>query len=55
MKKTKAVYPYMIPIFLWSTVVNQPSNPVLALGRRKIVVVGTGRVVAVTADPPDRR
>ncbi len=55
MKKMKAVYPYMIPIFLWSTVVNQPSKPVFALGRRKMVVVGIGRVVAVTAGSPGRR
>ena len=28
MKNTNAVTPYMIPIFLWSTVVNQLQNPV---------------------------
>ena len=26
--------PYKIPIFLWSTVVNQLQNPVVACGRR---------------------
>ena len=34
MKKTKAVTPYMMPIFLWSTVVNQLQKPVIAVGRR---------------------
>ena len=33
MKKTKAVTQYMIPIFLWSTVVNQLFQPVVARGR----------------------
>ena len=35
MKKTNAVTPYRIPIFLWSTVVNQPHTPVVAVGRAK--------------------
>jgi hypothetical protein len=32
MKKTKAVTQYMIPIFLWSTVVNQLAQPVFDRG-----------------------
>ena len=34
MKKKKATTPYMMPIFLWSTVVNQLQKPVIAVGRR---------------------
>ena len=34
MKKTNAVAPYISPIFLWSTVVNQLQKPVSADGRR---------------------
>ena len=34
MKKTNAVTPYIRPIFLWSTVVNQLQKPVSADGRR---------------------
>ena len=34
MKKKKATTPYMMPIFLWSTVVNQLQKPVIADGRR---------------------
>ena len=33
-KNTKAVTPYRIPIFLWSTVVIQLQKPVVACGRR---------------------
>ena len=35
MKKTNDVATYMIPIFLWSTVVNQLIQPVVARGRLK--------------------
>ena len=34
MKKTNATTPYIIPIFLWSTVVNQLQKPVSDDGRR---------------------
>src|SRR5918995_81448 len=33
-KKASAVVPYMMPIFLWSIVVNQLQKPVVACGRR---------------------
>ena len=33
MKKKIAAAPYMMPIFLWSTVVNQERGPVSAVGR----------------------
>ena len=33
MKKNSAVAPYMMPIFLWSTVVTHERQPVVALGR----------------------
>ena len=42
-KKRSAVPPYMMPIFLWSTVVNQLQKPVVAFGRRR----------SETADPAD--
>ena len=34
-KKNSAVAPYMMPIFLWSTVVTQERQPVVAVGREK--------------------
>src|ERR687892_679510 len=34
-KNTSAVVPYMMPIFLWSIVVNQLQKPVVAVGRRR--------------------
>src|SRR5437016_733053 len=46
-KKTRAVAPYMIPIFLWSIVVNQLQKPVVALGRRS----GSGRVATRGSAP----
>ena len=36
MKNRNDVIPYMSPIFLWSTVVNQLQKPVVAIGRRRI-------------------
>ena len=36
MKNRNDETPYMIPIFLWSTVVNQLQKPVVAIGRRRI-------------------
>src|SRR5262249_59659673 len=33
-KNASAVEPYMMPIFLWSIVVNQLQKPVVACGRR---------------------
>ncbi len=36
MKNTNDEMPYRIPIFLWSTVVNQLQKPVVATGRRRI-------------------
>ncbi len=42
MKKANAVTPYMIPIFLWSTVVNQLQKPVVAVGRRRIPPLAAG-------------
>ena len=33
-KKSSAALPYMMPIFLWSTVVNQLQKPVVDFGRR---------------------
>src|SRR3954453_6846251 len=39
--------PYMIPIFLWSTVVNQLQNPVVAIGRRRIPRCGVTVTVAI--------
>ena len=41
-KKTSAVTAYMIPIFLWSTVVNQDQTPVVSFGRRRMTGVRTG-------------
>ena len=35
-KKNIAVVPYMIAIFLWSTVVNQLHGPVVARGRSRM-------------------
>src|SRR6478735_1055631 len=34
-RNTSAVAPYMMPIFLWSTVVTHGRQPVLAVGRAK--------------------
>src|SRR5215207_2500361 len=34
-RKASAVVPYMMPIFLWSIVVNQLQKPVVACGRRR--------------------
>ena len=53
MKNTKAVYPYMMPIRLWSTVVIQDQIPVVALGRRKIVV-GRSAVAVISGSPATR-
>src|SRR5213079_305623 len=39
--------PYMIPIFLWSTVVNQLQNPLVAMGRRRIPRCGVTVTVAI--------
>src|SRR5204863_270770 len=45
-KNANALKPYSIPIFLWSTVVNQLHQPVIAVGRR-ITPVRAGTLVAV--------
>src|SRR4029450_9898819 len=49
MKKTSAAAPYMIPIFLWSTVVNQLHTPVVDFGRRR---TSGRRGTGVTASEP---
>ena len=41
-KKNSAVAPYMMPIFLWSTVVNQLHHPVSTVGREKTPIASTG-------------
>jgi hypothetical protein len=45
-KNANALKPYRIPIFLWSTVVNQLHQPVISVGRR-ITPVRAGTLVAV--------
>src|SRR5580765_3245863 len=45
-KNANALTPYRIPIFLWSTVVNQLHQPVISVGRR-ITPVRAGTLVAV--------
>ena len=42
MKNTKALTPYIIPIFLWSTVNNQDVQPFDATGRRNTPKVDDG-------------
>ncbi len=49
-RKTMAVTPYMIPIFLWSTVVNQLQKPVVARGRRKTSTRRVGTVVVAASE-----
>jgi hypothetical protein len=48
-KKNSAEAPYMIPIFLWSTVLTHARHPVLARGRAK-----TPRGVCAAATPEGR-
>src|SRR5690349_23969907 len=46
--------PYMIPIFLWSTVVNQLQKPVVAIGRRRIPFSGVTVMVAIALCAPTK-
>src|SRR5205809_3104175 len=46
-QNAKALNAYSRPIFLWSTVVNQLHQPVIAVGRRRITL-RAGTLVAVT-------
>src|SRR6478735_6399562 len=46
-KNRNADSPYMIPIFLWSTVVNQLQKPSVAIGRRRIPFCGVTVTVAI--------
>ena len=57
MKNTNAVTPYMIPIFLWSTVVNQLQKPVSADGRRmpRAAVAGIAHARHRTGVAPSRQ
>jgi hypothetical protein len=43
-KKNSAAAPYMMPIFLWSTVLTQARHPVFARGRAKTPKGESGRV-----------
>src|SRR5689334_9545057 len=49
-KNSMAVTPYMIPIFLWSTVVNQLQKPVVERGRRKMSTRRVGTVVVTASE-----
>src|SRR6266508_4325114 len=54
-KNAKAVMPYRIPIRLWSTVVIQLQNPVVAVGRRSrppLAPSARTLTVAIAARPP---
>src|SRR5262245_39670453 len=53
-KKANAETPYMIPIFLWSTVVSQLQKPVVAVGRRRSPR-GAGTLTLAISSPPSSR
>ena len=44
--KNSAAAPYMMPIFLWSTVVNHDFHPVMAVGRSKMPMGWKSSVVS---------
>src|SRR5262245_20307242 len=54
-KNANAVTPYRIPIFLWSTLVNQLQNPCVALGRRRTPRAPTAGTLTLATDPSRSR